>query len=193
MRWGKVEITGGFLLVLAFLYYMDNRLLLAGVAACILHELGHLAAISACGGAVTKLRLSAVGAEMVLDRKQMLSYGRELFCTLAGPCVNLTLALIGGWLGASVWAGLNLVLGCFQLLPVLPLDGGRAFYLLLCILIGEESAMTISAMLGRILSVGLVAAGTAQAVHTRGNFTLLLVGIWIFSAFGKQKGLSTSV
>lgn len=61
-----------------------------------------------------------------------LSYGKELAAVLAGPLANLLWGLLLAWLGGPwlVPAGANLVLCAFNLLPVRPLDGGRALELL---------------------------------------------------------------
>lgn len=48
---------------------------------------------------------------------------------LAGPAVNLLCALVLGGAHAWVAAGAHLSLCLFNLLPVRPLDGGRALYL----------------------------------------------------------------
>ena len=55
------------------------------------HELGHLTALKLVGAKVEQIRLTAFGAEIRADTRY-LSYGREIFCTLAGPAVNLFLA-----------------------------------------------------------------------------------------------------
>ena len=68
MRWGRVEITAGALLLWALLYYLDSgTLVIQALAACTLHELGHYAAIRLLGGRVARLKLSCVGAEMALS------------------------------------------------------------------------------------------------------------------------------
>ena len=72
-----MEVTGGFLLVMAWLNYCDTQNLLPAVlCAATAHELGHLVAIYALGGRVVRLRLTAAGAELRLGRT--MSYGREL-------------------------------------------------------------------------------------------------------------------
>ena len=125
---GRITVTPGFLFLMAWCNYADQQgLLLPALAGCALHELGHLAAIWGLGGSVRRLRLTAVGAEIQLERP--MSYPGELAAALAGPAANLAAA----WLccraeGGALFAGLNLALGCFNLLPVGRLDGGRALH-----------------------------------------------------------------
>ena len=69
------------------------------LCAAALHELGHLTAVYALGGSVTRLRLTAAGAELRLAG--MPGYGAELACAAAGPAVNLILALASARLGTQ--------------------------------------------------------------------------------------------
>lgn len=75
------------------------------------------------------------GAEMQVAGR--MSYGGELLAAAAGPAVNLLLAAALGlpgrwWEPLYLLAGAQAVLGCFNLLPILPLDGGRMLWLALC-------------------------------------------------------------
>ena len=120
LRWRWVEVSGGFLLVLAMLYYWDGQgILIWALAACGVHELGHWAAIRLLGGRVTLLRLTCVGAEMRLSARYPLSWGRQLLAALAGPAVSLLTAwaaarMAGGREALFLFAGLNLALGLFN-------------------------------------------------------------------------------
>ena len=88
----RVEATGGFFLLLAWLNYIDRAFLVPmTLIACALHELGHVAAIRLLGGSVKGVRLTAIGAELVLAYP--LGYWQEGLSALAGPGVNLLLAL----------------------------------------------------------------------------------------------------
>ena len=130
-RWGKFELGWGFgaLIAVAALAGAGPVLPLVLLsAAC--HEMGHLAALRLAGARVTQFRLNAFGAEIQADTRY-LSYPREILCTLAGPAVNLLLALVfARGVGNFTAAGANLLLGTFNLLPVPALDGGRALHLL---------------------------------------------------------------
>lgn len=180
MRLGRVEVTGGFLLLLAWLNYLDHSLLVPmALAACGAHELGHIAAIRLLGGTINEIRLTAVGAELVLARP--LAYWQEGLAALAGPAVNLLLALAGCYFNLS-FAGLNLALALFNLLPVGRLDGGRAVSCTLALLAGPETADRVGRWLDCLCTAGVMAAGLFLAL-CGGNITLLLAAFWLLAVF----------
>ena len=93
LRWRRVEISGGALLMLAALYYLDGQgVLPLALLACALHEAGHWLATRALGGRITALRLTCVGAEMRLSARYPLGYAGQCIAALAGPCANLAAA-----------------------------------------------------------------------------------------------------
>ena len=161
LRWKRVEISAGALLLGAALYYLDEQgVLLMAFCACALHELGHWLVIRALGGRVTALRITCVGAEMRLSARCPLGYWQQIAAALAGPAVNLLAARMAAGLGtegAYCFAGLNLALAAFNLLPAVQLDGGRILWCILALLTSEERAE-------RLL---------------RGNLTLLITAVWL--------------
>lgn len=183
---GRVEATGDFLLLMAWLNYLDRQgIVPMAMAACLLHELGHWAVIQLLGGQISLVRLTAVGAEMVL--RCPMGYWQEGVSALAGPGVNLLLALIFcAWPGGAVFAGLNLVLACFNMLPAGRLDGGRALYCTLALLAGPEWAGRIGRCLDGIWAAVLLVCGALLA-RFGGNITLLLVSLWLLTAALPEK------
>lgn len=186
LRWGKLEISGGFLMIAAALFYLDDQGIFPwAMAACALHEWGHYAAVRLMGGQILRLRLSAVGGEMQLSSRRVLSYSRELTAVLAGPAANLAVAFLvstltrSGGETAFLFAGLNLVIGIFNLLPAYPLDGGRVIKLLICILWSPEAAEHAVRVLTYITALVMLAAGGILLWKTGFNFTLLMVSLWI--------------
>ena len=125
----KLEVTWGAaaLLLMALIAGAGEVLPLVALSA-LCHELGHLTALKLVGAKVEQIRLTAFGAEIRADTRY-LSYGREIFCTLAGPAVNLFLAVVLARVtGDYLMAGANLFLGVFNLLPLPVLDGGHIFF-----------------------------------------------------------------
>lgn len=154
-------------------------------------------AIRVLGGQVTRLRLSAVGAEMQVEGT--MGYGGEIICALAGPVVNLLLAFAAARLGMFAFSGLNLAMGFFNLLPLRALDGGRVLSCATCLFFGPERAYRMITVLEFVLSaLLLVCAGVVLGLG--GNVTLLVVSVWLVTAMQKakdktwwKKGLSRNV
>lgn len=191
LRFGKLEISSGFILVAAVLFYLDDQGILPwALLACAIHEMGHFAAVKAVGGRVLCLRLTAVGGQMLLSSRRILSYGRELIAVLAGPAANLAAAFLAAALAGKggetvlLFSGLNFVMGSFNLLPADPLDGGHAVRLMVSILWSPLTADRALRFLTWITALLLTAAGGFIFWKTKHNFTLLVVSAWmLLSAF----------
>ena len=193
LRWGKLEVSGGFLLMSAVLFYLDTGglLPLAALAAGA-HELGHYLTLRCLGGDIVYFRLTAVGGDMELSRARPLSYGRELLSILAGPGVNLALAflcarLAGGREWAYVLSGLSLSLGLFNLLPVYPLDGGRALLMVLTGVLPPQWAGRLTRWCSAGMVAVVLAAGATVFWRDKGSFTLLIMGLWLLTGLIQPK------
>lgn len=182
MRLGRVEVTGGFLLLLAWLNYLDRSVLVPmALLACGVHELGHFFILRLMGADIKGIRLTVIGAELVLDRP--LGYWAEGISALAGPGANLILALVCCGF-APTFAGMDLVLALFNLLPAGRLDGGRALYCTLALLAGPDLASWVCGWLDILCITAALGAGLLLA-GSCGNITLLLVALWLLAAFLK--------
>ncbi len=103
------------------LLILPIKWILAALTAALIHELFHAAAILICGGKIDALQLGGNGA--VMETCPM-TRGKELLCSLAGPIGGLIMMLFARWLPRiAVCAAFQ---SFYNLLPVYPLDGGRA-------------------------------------------------------------------
>ena len=137
------------------------------------HELGHLSALFLAGARVEEIRLTAFWAEIRADTRY-LPYGREILCTLAGPAVNLVLAVVLSRVaGDYLLAGANVLLGVFNLLPLPALDGGRILYLLISWALDPMLADRVCRWVGLACGGILTALALALVViHRTGLFLL---------------------
>lgn len=194
----RVSVSPGLPVVLIAFVLLSSPVLLAAVLlAAVCHEGGHYAALRHFGGHVSRLYLSAFGAEMDIGNTSRLSYGAEMLTVLAGPVVNLALAFALGWLGrwwemAYVFAGANLVLGAFNLLPAPPLDGGRLLWLAAAWLTEPFTADRLTAAAGLMTSGALAAGGILLTCRAGGSPFLLLGAVGLLITNLRQKGLVKS-
>lgn len=117
-----ITVKPEFFIVLAFtVLVFPVQWVVAWVSASAIHELCHYAALRFSGCRVFRMQVDLNGAVMETD---LLSCSREIFCALAGPLGGFALLLIAKWFPRLA------ICGCFQalynLIPIFPLDGGRA-------------------------------------------------------------------
>ena len=147
-------LTGMIVVLLAF-------------ASVILHELGHALVARKLGVGVSAIELHFFGGIAKLT-SQPRSPKDEAIIAAAGPAVSLALAGVGyllyaatGLGGLALVGGVNLVIALFNLLPALPMDGGRIFRALLSLRLGHRQATEISVKLSRVVSVVFAVLGLA--------------------------------
>ena len=191
--------TVGVELAAALLFYMDpgDLIPLAALAAGF-HELGHWTAVRLMGGEVRVLRLTVTGGNMELDHRRPLTYGGELAAILAGPGVNLLLALLCARLGGErealyALSGLSLALGWFNLLPIYPLDGGRALLLILSAFTTPGRARQAVWGCSVILVALLLAAGMSLLWRGGRNLTLPGMALWLLCGLTRREEGRTPV
>lgn len=126
----RIKLGFTFLLFNALLFlFRSMRLILGFYAACIIHELGHIAAIRLTGGCVREISLSFLGIKISSDPAPGRMKG--LAVLLSGPAANLITGGICLYLGISgFFARFSIAEGLFNLLPLSFLDGGAALDIL---------------------------------------------------------------
>jgi Zn-dependent protease len=149
--------------------------------ACVLaHEIGHTLVSIALGHPVRRIVLFALGGVSEIDSEPERPRD-ELLIAAAGPLVSLLIAGLaaagwsaapGGTLLAALLALLfwsNLVLALFNLLPGLPLDGGRLLRAAVCAFgVRPVPATRVAAWSGRLVAVGLFVSGVLLDRTTAG-------------------------
>jgi len=157
------DVRNGTAVVLAATLAM-----LLGVSV-LLHELGHCAVAIHLGVPVLRVRLFLLGGFSELARRPT-GPREEGLIAVAGPAVSVLLALLGAagwWLlepGEPLWLLVaqltvaNAAVAVFNLLPGLPLDGGRLVRSLVWALTGRRGAGTTTGVVGAVVvTVGLLA------------------------------------
>lgn len=178
------ETAAGALIGLALGFLiLPLRWLLAALAAGAFHEFCHWAAVRLCGGQVGKFQLSGSGAVMEAEN---LSRGKEFICTLAGPLGGLLLLLISKWFPAIAVCGL--LQSAYNLLPIYPLDGGRALRCCAGLLFSPKIAHHIVIWTERLCLTAIIVTAIYAAVFLKlGIMPVLLAA----ALFAKKNSLQT--
>lgn len=176
----RFECTTGFLLLAALLAYLDDGsgLVPATIIGAVVHEAGHISVSFLFRGKLSIVRLSGVGIEIGFTYPKLISYSAENIVLLAGPVFSLAFAAVSFAAGYYMGAAVSLGLGFFNLLPILPLDGGRLWLNLISSHFGPrvgETALTVTAG----IVIGL-AAGVGTIILIRfANGALLMLSVWM--------------
>src|SRR4249919_2860504 len=136
-------------------------------ASVLVHELSHSVVARGFGLPVRRILLYPLGGFSEIEREPP-TPGQEFLVSMAGPAVSLALAaggyaltrvvhggVLGVLLGQLVFA--NLLVGVFNLLPGLPLDGGRMLRAGVWKVTGRAGQATVvAAWAGRALAVAVL-------------------------------------
>ena len=193
----------------AFALAVANSLLL--FASVVLHELGHAVVAIRNGIRIAGIDLFLFGGVAKM-RGEARSPGIEFRIAAAGPLVTLVLAALTAGLGTALagsggfadalaveegaalsWAvhvlaflaSVNVILLAFNLLPGLPLDGGRIFRAVVWRLTGDRVRATrMAAGLGRGLALVLAGLGIFRllAGDVIGGVWLVVIALFINGA-----------
>ena len=134
----------------------------------LVHELSHSVVARSYGLPVRRILLYPLGGFSEIEKEPQ-TPGREFLVSAAGPALSLALAagayglthvVPQGSIGDTIISQLrwpNVVVGVFNLLPGLPLDGGRMLRAVIWKVTGRPATSTIAAAwAGRVIALGLV-------------------------------------
>jgi Zn-dependent protease len=166
--------------------------ILAALSCVLLHEAGHAIAAAWFGINARNIVLLPIGGIASIEKFPG-NPRQELAISLAGPLVNLAIALLL-WLmvspHVSFWAEpddivpgggflyllrmANLGLAFFNLIPAFPMDGGRILRALLAFKLNYVRATTVAAVIGKVVAALFIAAGILLM-----NPVAAIIGIFI--------------
>lgn len=172
----------------------QNLLFIVLLFLCVvLHEFGHIFMARRYGIRTPEVTLLPIGGVASLERIPE-KPSQELAVALAGPAVNVVIALIlVAILGAHMegrveqidnpalglatrLAATNVFLALFNMIPAFPMDGGRVLRALLSMGMGRDRGTQLAARIGQGLAFLLGFLGLF------GNPILLFIAIFVFLA-----------
>jgi Zn-dependent protease len=169
-----------------------------------LHELGHAVTARSLGIGVRSMSLWLLGGTTEMERESP-SPGKEFAIAVAGPAVNLVLGVVAVAAVVLLPSGTvteqlafqlafsNLIVGVFNLLPGLPMDGGRLLRAGVWKLTGDRFlGLTVAGWGGRVVALvlaGFVVFSLQQGRAVFGLSVLLLLGAALFLWTGASQAI----
>ncbi len=171
-----LTVSPGFVLLAACLYFVGGAGALAAFgAAALVHELGHLTAMFLVGASVRGIRITACGP--VIDYGGVSSRREEMGILAAGPLAGIffaVLCFITDIPFLCYTGAIALLAAMFNLLPVLPMDGGRLAQYTLETVMPRRAAAVILRITGTLCALGVLATG----IYIR-SVAAAAIGLWM--------------
>lgn len=177
----KICISPRFLVSVAVLILLvPLNWLIAWFLAAAFHEIFHCIALLICGHAIDSLHLDINGAKI---QTASLTNVETIVCALSGPIGGLLLLSFSQQYPQLALCAL--IQSSYNLLPIYPLDGGRAFLAVLNLLFPKNIATTIFkiAELSVYILLFLLSFFFARLLKTL--FPLLIPGLLFLKHRGK--------
>lgn len=189
-----ILVNASFFALLAIVFLFVGGIVgvfsvLVAFSSIVLHELGHAVVARLLGVSVKEIELYFFGGMAKLTSQPKRPQD-EVAIAAAGPAVSFAIAGLStlayaatGWLVFEMLSWINLFIGAFNLIPALPMDGGRIFRALLTLKIGYGRATQIAAKVARGTAIGFAVVGLVT-LHLQ---LMLLAGVLWYLSTAEQR------
>ncbi|MBB6214881.1 stage IV sporulation protein FB [Anaerosolibacter carboniphilus] len=193
-----VEIKINYLLCFSFILffifgYIENAIL--SFVIVFLHELAHTIMAKILGYHIHDIEIFPFGGVARIEELFSTSPRDEIIIAAVGPVSNLCMAFIGYhiyyWLSNQselmvFFVYSNIVIGVFNLIPILPLDGGRMIRAYLACFVGFKKATKIIVRLSKICCIAIFIWGICMIRYNYLNIFLSFIAIFLYIAAQRE-------
>ena len=161
-----------------FVSYVGVEKAGAVFAAVVVHELGHIAALSLLGFRIKGIELEPAGLKINYAGSSGVS--KEILSALAGPMAGMFFSaiLLLIFKDYKLSADISVIYSLFNLLPIMPLDGGRALKSYLDFTLELDKAEKLGFTVSTVFSMLIAVAGLAMMMAGEGG-GMFAAGLWL--------------
>ncbi|HEX3030890.1 MAG TPA: M50 family metallopeptidase [Bacillota bacterium] len=200
---GTRIILNPYFLGLLAVYFLAG-VMVKGVlvfALVLYHELCHVITARWLGIRVSEIELLPFGGVARMDEMLELKPELEMRVAWAGPLSNVLLVflILGGrtygWGAADFWSSAlvqylekaNILMLAFNLLPALPLDGGRIYRAFLVPRVGLQEGTRLAAGMGRGIALSLIVLGLIGLYLELTGLDFFIIAVFMFMATARER------
>lgn len=162
------------------------QLLAVSYITMLLHECAHMAAAIFIGLKIDKIVLYPFGVNLKLKNKIVYSLADELILYMSGPLFNALTAFVMMIIfnctrdyRAQYLYFMNIVLFVFNMLPVVPLDGGFVLKRILSGVLGARAADKVMKCISGVLLVFVLMFCIWSITVSEFNFSVIMIAVFL--------------
>lgn len=193
----RIKLNVFFILFLFASYFagwLQQSLIL--FASVLLHELGHVFAAKKMGIRVYEVELLPYGGVARMEELSKFGGAAEAIVSAAGPVISLAIAgvcYLCRDLSELVELGYryNLIICIFNLLPIIPLDGGKLARNLMIFFMGYRQATRILVLAGRAAAFILLGYNIYMLASGSRSAAFIIAAVFIYIGTVKEEKFSS--
>ncbi|MEE1043394.1 MAG: M50 family metallopeptidase [Clostridia bacterium] len=188
----KFEINLWSIVLFAIGFYFDFfKMLVIAYIITAIHEFAHMLVAKLCNVEIDGVEILPFGITMRIAENCVKDTLSEIKIAMAGPLSNFLIAYFTYGVYSGVYKqyiiATSIIMGAFNLLPVLPLDGGRILRALLVKRVGHIRATNMVLNLSYVFGFLIFFGGLYTIYLTKFNFSVLLIGGFLIANITEER------